>query len=327
MKIRTFRNAIITGVLCTALVIPSFAQAADIQPISETELEIVPISYKINHWAEPHIDQLLQKFNVASVFENKNLNAPATLEDFKNLVRQVIDEEYDDVPDAMTREAVVHKLTELWAEKTGKDLESIVTIQMLVYEDMDKIDAKYSHGIVIAYLHDIAKGKGSGIFDPKSHITYGELGALINNTHKAIEKELRTAEKAAEEGIFETRGSYTVEDGKVVFDFQLVNNSDEKKTLMFGSGQQFEITITDEKGTEVYRYSDGKFFTMALIFKDIDPGESLKWQDAWDMTNKDGEKAGPGKYRAEIEILVIQEEGQEPIDESQLKTVIDFELE
>lgn len=48
MKIRTFRNAIITGVLCTALVIPSFAQAADIQPISETELEIVPISYKID---------------------------------------------------------------------------------------------------------------------------------------------------------------------------------------------------------------------------------------------------------------------------------------
>ncbi len=40
----------------------------------------------------------------------------------------------------------------------------------------------------------------------------------------------------------------------------------------------------------MYRYSDVKFFTMALVYKDINPGESLKWQDEWDMTDKEGQK-------------------------------------
>ena len=60
--------------------------------------------------------------------------------------------------------------------------------------------------------------------------------------------------------------------------------------LMFSSGQQFEVTITDEAGTEVYRFSEGRGFTMALVYKTINPGEAFKWQDEWDMTNKDGEK-------------------------------------
>lgn len=47
------------------------------------------------------------------------------------------------------------------------------------------------------------------------------------------------------------------------FDFPLTNHSPEVKELQFGSGQQFELVVRDEKGKEVYRYSDGKFFTMA----------------------------------------------------------------
>jgi len=92
------------------------------------------------------------------------------------------------------------------------------------------------------------------------------------------------------------------------------------------TGQQFELTITDEKGNEVYRYSDGKFFTLALIMKTINPGESIKWQDEWDMKDKDGNKLTSGKYKAKIEIMVVQEEEKEKIDESELTTEIEFEL-
>lgn len=95
---------------------------------------------------------------------------------------------------------------------------------------------------------------------------------------------------------------------------------------MFGSGQQFEVVITDEKGKEVYRYSDDKFFTLALIMKTINPGEAIKWQDEWDMTDKEGNKLTSGKYKAKIEIMVVQEDEKEKIDESQLTTVIEFEL-
>jgi hypothetical protein len=112
----------------------------------------------------------------------------------------------------------------------------------------------------------------------------------------------------------------------VVFDFELVSHYTKPKDLLFGSGQQFELTITDEKGEEVYRFSDGKFFTLALVTETVNPGEALKWQDEWDMTDKEGNKLTTGKYTAKIDIMVVPEENSEKIEESQLTTVIEFEL-
>ena len=60
--------------------------------------------------------------------------------------------------------------------------------------------------------------------------------------------------------------------------------------------------------------------------KSIEPGESLVWQDVWDMTDKEGNKAAEGNYKATIKILVIHEEGEKPIPEEQLTKVIEFTI-
>lgn len=135
---------------------------------------------------------------------------------------------------------------------------------------------------------------------------------------------VKPVENGIAKGNFETRASYEIKDNKVVFNFELMSHYTKAKTLTFGSGQQFEVTITDEKGEEVYRYSDGKFFTMALVYKNIGPGEAIKWQTEWDMTNKEGEKLISGKYKAKIDILANSE--IEKIQEKELTTIIDFSL-
>ena len=123
-----------------------------------------------------------------------------------------------------------------------------------------------------------------------------------------------------------TSGDYQITEDKVIFDFELINHSPEVKELQFGSGQQFELVIRDEKDEEVYRYSDGKFFTMALVYRRINPGESLRWQDQWDLRDKAGNVVSPGRYRAEIEIMVIPEEDGEKIEDRQLSTTVEFTL-
>lgn len=102
---------------------------------------------------------------------------------------------------------------------------------------------------------------------------------------------------------FETRASCQVAQDEVSFDFSLYNHHYESQNLIFGSGQQFELTITDENGEEVWRYSDGKFFTLALVMKTIDPGGKLNWKTSWDLTDKKGEKVSGGKYKAQIWVL------------------------
>ena len=144
----------------------------------------------------------------------------------------------------------------------------------------------------------------------------------LSDRSATVEKEKLSSEAER----FETRGDYKIKEGKVVFDFELINHYPEAKELQFGSGQQFEIVIRDEKDEEVYRYSEGKAFTLALVFRNIDPGASLAWQDRWDMRDQEGKMVSPGRYRAEIEIMPIPNEDDERIEASQLRTSIEFTL-
>ncbi len=321
MKSKLLRNTVLTVAVSSAIAVPAFAQ--NIRIITN-DLEIAPISNVFNHWAEMYLEQLSVKYDTEEIFKDKNLNNHITAEDFKNAVKLAIDKDYENASNSMTREAIVYELTKIWAEKTSKDLDAMPIIKMLIYSDTEDIDVEYIHGVYVAYMHDIAKGRGEGIFDPKENVTYGELAVLINNTINAIEKELTPPSIAA--GKYETKGNYEIKDGKVIFNFELMSHYAKTTELMFGSGQQFELTITNEAGEEVYRFSDGKFFTMALIYKTLMPGEILKWQDEWDMTNKDGEKLTAGNYKAEIKVLAITEE-DEKIPEEQLTTVIEFTLD
>jgi len=276
-----------------------------------------------SHWAQKYVDELALKNEISSIFNGKNLNAFITVEDFQKSVKLFIDENYEGSPDSVAREAIVYEFTRIWAEKTGNDLDDIMTIQVLIYTDTDKIDAKYNHAITVAYMKDIARGRGNGIFDPKTNTTYGELATLIYFTDKAISQSLSVEEAPSIiKGRLETRASHEIKDGKVIFDFELMSHYTKPVELLFSSGQQFEIIVTDESGNEVYRYSDGKFFTLALLNKTIDPGESLKWQDEWDLTNKDGEKLTSGNYKAVIKILASSE--TEKIDDSELTATIEF---
>lgn len=324
MKNKILRNMIITVAVSSVIAVPTFAQNIN-STVSTQDNKIVPINYVFKHWAETYIDQLSVNYDVEEIFTDKNLNDYITVEDFEKAVKLTIYEEYENSNELVTREVIVYELTKIWAEKSGKDLDKIPIIKMLIYSDTNKIDIKYQNGVYIAYMYDIAKGRGERIFDPKTNVTYGELSVLINNTINAIEKELAPEPQPIVEGRYETKGSYEINDDKVVFDFELMSHYTEVQELMFGSGQQFEIIIRNDEGEEVYRFSDGKFFTMALIYKTLNPGESLKWQDEWDMTNKDGEKLTTGNYKAEIKILAITDE-EEKIEEEQLTTVINFTL-
>jgi len=307
----------IVFVLLLSLAFPVFAQNAG------DNLIISPIK---RHWAQDYVDDLASRSNIDAIFHGKSLDEPITVEDFQGLVRLVIDEAYDGAPDSTLREAVVYECARIWAEQTGNNLDEMVFIQIVFYSDMDQVDTKYVQGIYAAYTQEIARGRGNDIFAPKAQTTYGELATLISRTAQAIEKASLQAPQPIVAGRFETRGTYALKEDKVVFDFELMSHYTEPRDITFSSGQQFELTITDESGKEVYRYSDGKFFTMALIIKTINPGESLKWQDEWDMTDKDGNRLTSGNYKAVITILAYPDEGREKLDESQFTTTIDFSL-
>ena len=188
MKKRLFSLAIVFVLVLTLTAsVFSFAQEILVRPISAPGM--ILISSKIPHWAQTYVNQLSKQYDIDPVFANKDLNASITADDFRYLVKLILDDQYDGAPDSVSREAVVHELARLWAEKTNHDLDLIPLIKMIFYTDTDQIDQKYFQGVHVAYMKKIAQGNSQRIFAPKSNTTYGELAALLSNTADAVKNE------------------------------------------------------------------------------------------------------------------------------------------
>lgn len=137
---------------------------------------------------------------------------------------------------------------------------------------------------------------------------------------------LAGASFSQEVSFLETKADYELVDEGIVFAFELVNNHSEGQNLRFGSGQQFEIIIRNKHNEEVYRYSYGKFFTMALVYKWLKPGEALSWKYHWDLTNNNGEAVAPGKYTAEIIIAASPQNQMQKILDNELTAILEIDL-
>jgi len=75
----------------------------------------------------------------------------------------------------------------------------------------------------------------------------------------------------------------------------VTNTGDETQTLTFSSGQRYDFVVS-RSGGEVWRWSTGKFFTMALGSLKLAPGETLTFRETWRQEDNKGRRAGRGSY-------------------------------
>ncbi|MBE4909324.1 hypothetical protein IMZ08_14835 [Bacillus luteolus] len=103
------------------------------------------------------------------------------------------------------------------------------------------------------------------------------------------------------------------------------NNGEEDVTLTFTSGQTFEVVVVDGNNNEVYRFSTGKMFTMALQDVRIKAGEEKVWKDKWRYLNEDGQRVKPGEYKAIVSVVASKLNGN-PIGKDKLRAVKEFTI-
>ena len=94
--------------------------------------------------------------------------------------------------------------------------------------------------------------------------------------------------------------------GRVVaFSLTARNTSDETQTLLFNSGQNFEITATllNAKAKQpLWRWSNDKMFTQAVRRDTLRPGESKTWTAVWQGEDNLGNPAPRGQYQLDATI-------------------------
>ena len=79
--------------------------------------------------------------------------------------------------------------------------------------------------------------------------------------------------------------------------FKVENTGEQPLTITVPSGQEFDLVIRNEAGEEVFRWSDGKFFTQALQTIPFSPGERVYTVDV--PLSGGAQPLPPGRYTVE----------------------------
>lgn len=91
--------------------------------------------------------------------------------------------------------------------------------------------------------------------------------------------------------------SVVVAGDSVRFTFQVANAGMSAVELTFGSGQRYDIVVSDSAGGEVWRWSAGRMFTQAVGEERLEAGGTLEYEATWDPSGREG------VYRAVARLL------------------------
>jgi hypothetical protein len=84
----------------------------------------------------------------------------------------------------------------------------------------------------------------------------------------------------------------------VRFTLLIVNAGDRPAVLYLqGRPPAFDLLVRDGSGTVVWRRLAGATIQMVLGLRDLAPGETLEFEDAWSQVDQAGRPVPPGRYR------------------------------
>ncbi len=262
------------------------------------------------HWAQTYVDQLEIRYPVKETMGDYNLNDFISLEGMKRLLRCTINPEEELY--STSRQEVVSKMVDIFSARSGINLDEVLFVALVPFEDFDQIRPEYTRNIMYAYSSGLLKGRDSNLMCPTDSLTYAEALVLISRLESMIAADA-----------FYVEGEVAKQESSIIFNFKMVNRSGQNQDLTFASSQIYEVMVTDRTGQEVYRYSENMMFAQMIIGKFIGPGESIPGQVVWDMKDKSGVLLPPGRYN--VQITYIPMENRDPHN-SPLSTILSFNI-
>ena len=115
----------------------------------------------------------------------------------------------------------------------------------------------------------------------------------------------KRAAKAAVAVTVETDKTNYKVDEIVRFTITAQNQRETEQTLIFTSGQSFDIRIRENRKDEspvVWNWSHGRMFTMALRRMKLAPGETKTYEATWDQKDNEGDIVPRSNYRVEAQL-------------------------
>ncbi|KUG05415.1 hypothetical protein ASZ90_017096 [hydrocarbon metagenome] len=263
-----------------------------------------------NHWAQIYVDQLESRYPINETIGDYNLNDYISLDGMNNLLKCTMNSEAE--LSSTSRQEVVSKMVDIFSARTGINLDEVLFVALVPFEDFEQINPQYTRNIMYAYSSGLLKGRGNNLMHPADSLTYAEAFVLINRLESMVAADA-----------FYVEGEVVKQQSSIKFNFKLVNRSGLDQDLTFASSQIYEVVVTDRTGQEVYRYSENMMFAQVVSGKIFKAGESIPGQLVWDMKDKAGVLLPAGRYN--VQITFIPMESRDP-NNSSLSTILSFNI-
>jgi len=275
------RKAIYAGIIAgTILQTTAFSVA---QAATKVEINQPAICSSVSDTLlETAIEELTKKDAIMFKTEKSELSKPIAKSEFVYMLRNALDIQiaylvapdikhyFDDVAqDAIYTSALIDLLTVNIVDDEGRVFNPNANISKeKMYHYM--INAyKYKMGGMPADTKELFKNSQVMLKSSAYIVTRAEAVIDVWRLANCIGKR--------QERVAVTPGA-TINDTSIQMKLDIANNTKNAVTINFTSGQKYDFVLLDKNRNELYRWSDGRMFTMALESKEIGAGKSIKYQ-------------------------------------------------
>lgn len=172
----------------------------------------------------------------------------------------------------ITREEMVHYIMNAYKYRLG-DRFAYIKIKGGFFSDHNDIAPIYSGDVDYAAYSKLIVGESKNLFNPKRNTTRAEAAVVVSKLMSLIEKQ--TSEVII-------KPSISVKSDSLEMKLSIINNSKSSVVFNHSSGQKYDFVLLDTDKNELYRWSEGKAFTMALISSEIEAGKSIEYSEIID---------------------------------------------
>lgn len=169
----------------------------------------------------------------------------------------------------LPRDEMVHYTINALKDATGGNY-AVIKMMPAPFNDDDKITVAYKNDLIEAVLLKIVYGSGNNMFYPQAAASRAEAVTFIQRLMVTIDKFKVKAE---------IKPSFEVNSSGLIMKVSITNVSDKSIVFNHSSGQKYDFTLLDSSGKELYRWSDGKFFTMMLTSTTIEAGKTVEFKE------------------------------------------------
>lgn len=192
--------------------------------------------------------------------------------------------------ETLTREETIHLIANAFAHFAGSDY-AIPALARLPFADTDQIKPAYRADVDRCAVLGLIQGRGENRISPQDAATRAEAVTVAGRLAALLKGH---QEKVA----IQTYAQET--DGALQLTLSILNNTQQTITISHTSGQLFDFVILDEQDGELYRWSQGRMFTMMVTTTEIAPGEELVFSDTLDTQTYDAIKDRIASVKAYI---------------------------